>query len=346
PTYNGERFVAQALASVAAQQGDGVEIIAVDDGSTDRTLDILRRWSRALALTIIERPHSGNWVESTAIGTAQARGTYICWLHQDDAWSSRRLTVLRAVLENRPEAAFLVHPCWYSNVQGQRIGYWRCPLPRVRRLLRFDEVARPLLVQCSIGTCGTLFSAEAARQVGAPDATLAYHADWDYWLRLARLGRTLYHPTPLASFRIHAGSQTIARAGEADARLGEARTVLRRHLPHFAACGGDARRVEAVASVSAQLNHALNALVAAQEFDAARLLRAAAKLGPAGWAKLLGDSQIVERCLSRLQASAGLRPLVIEGLRRSMARLAGRQAADGKPGLFTGRAADGAHCPT
>ena len=331
PTYNGEAFLAEALASVAAQRLGGVEVIAVDDGSTDATLAILRQWSRRLPLIVIERPHSGNWVESTVRGMAAARGQYVSWLHQDDTWANERLAALGKLLEAHPRAALVVHPCWYTNAKGKRIGYWRCPLGAGRRLRRgpgrnatesvpYRQVAERLLVQCSIAACGTIFSAEAVEAVGPPDAALTYHADWDYWLRLARLGRTLYYPTPLASFRIHAASQTIARADEADGRLAEARAILRRHLPHFAACGGDAGRIEAVATVSAELNHALNSLVAGQAVELAQLMFKAISLGPAGWATLLRDSRIIERCLSRLQASAGLRPALLGGLRSSLRR--------------------------
>lgn len=336
PTYNGERFLNQALASVAVQRDPEIEIVAVDDGSADRTREILRSWSRRLRLEVIERLHSGDWVSSTAIGMAAARGEYLCWLHQDDAWRVGRAAALRARLAAHPDTAFIVHPCWYSSTRGERIGYWRCRLPPADRFLRYAEVAEPLLVQCSIATCGTLFAAEAARAVGPPDPALRYHADWDYWLRLSRLGRTLHHPTPLASFRIHAASQTIARASEANDRLGEARAILRRHLPCFAGCGGDAARIEAVAALSANLNHALNAIVAGQEFDAVRLLRDALALGPAGWTTLFRDSQITERCLSRLHPSVGLRPAVISGLHRWLARaLAHRPSRSDRRGAAT-----------
>lgn len=331
PTYNGERFLADALASVAAQCDDDIEVVAIDDGSTDATLEILSRWSGRLRLAIIERRHSGDWVSSTAVGMAAARGRYLCWLHQDDMWRKGRLAALRGLVQAQPDAAFIVHPCWYSDTRGERIGYWRCRLRRAGRLLHYGEVAAPLLVQCSIATCGTLFTADAARAVGPPDAALLYHADWDYWLRLAQLGCTLYHPTPLASFRIHATSQTIARAGEADRRLAEARAIIQRHLAFFAATVGDAARIRTVALVSAELNHALNSLVAGQVFDAAGLLHNVLALGPQGWATLVRDSQILERCLSRLHASAELQPTVIRGLRRSMVRCFARRATFSQP---------------
>lgn len=332
PTYNGERFLAEALRSIAAQRGaetgsGDVEVVAVDDGSTDQTLKILRRWARRLRMTIIERSHSGNWVSSTAIGMAAARGQYLCWLHQDDTWRQGRLAALRTRLAAHTHAALIVHPCWYSNPLGRHIGYWRCPLRSVDRLLRFEEVAESLLVQCSIAACGTVFSAEAVRSVGPPDASLVYHADWDYWLRLAALGRTLYYPTPLASFRIHAASQTMSRAGEADDRLAEATVILQRHLPRFAACGCDARRVAAAAEVSAEVNHALISLVAGQRVDVLRLSRRVASLGPSGCTRLLRDSRLVERCLSRLQASAGLRTALLTGLRSSYRRQADASCA-------------------
>ncbi|HET6879935.1 MAG TPA: glycosyltransferase [Pirellulales bacterium] len=315
PTYNGERFLEQALASVAAQHDEDIEIVAVDDGSTDRTLGILRRWSRHVrGVAVIERRRTGNWVSSTAVGMAAARGRYLCWLHQDDTWRPGRAAVLRRVLAAHPAAALVVHPCWYTGVRGERIGYWRCALARKRGLLTFAEVARPLLVQCSIAACGAIFSAEAVRAVGSPDTSLLYHADWDYWLRLARLERTLHVTTPLASFRIHPASQTIGLAAEADRRLVEARAVFRRHMPHFAACGGDAGRVERIAAVSTEVNYALNSLFAGVTIDFRHLLYRVAALGPSGCATLLRDSRLVERCVSRLQAKAGLRPLLCAGM--------------------------------
>lgn len=329
PTYNGERFLDDALMSIAAQAERDVEVVAVDDGSTDGTLDILRRWSRRLRLNVVELRHSGNWVESTRIGTSLADGRYLCWLHQDDFWRPQRLTALRHRLAVHPDAAFLAHPSWYADARGRRIGFWRCPLGEADRLLGFREVGGPLLVQCSIASCGTIFKAEAARAVGSLDTALPYHADWDYWLRLTALGRTLYHRTPLAVFRIHAGSQTIARAEEADARLAEARFILRRHLPTFAAVGGDVNFAAAAASVSAEINHALNSLLNGHTVDFFRLARRVAALGPLGAARLLRDSRLTERCLSRLKAGAGLRPVLLNGFAQAVGRAPSAAALGG-----------------
>ncbi|HWB14525.1 MAG TPA: glycosyltransferase [Pirellulales bacterium] len=305
PTYNGADFIGQALESVVRQDDGTTEVIAVDDGSTDATRRILAAYSGRV--TVIERRHSGNWVESTALGMSAARGEYLCWLHQDDVWRPRRLARLRRLAAEHPDADLIVHPSWYIDASGRRIGYWRCPLPRVNRTLGHAEVTQRLLVQCFVASPATVFRAEAVKQIGLPDARLTYSADWDYWLRLAQLGRTVYHPTPLSCFRIHAGSQTIAQVGEADQRREQERSVVERHLPALAARCAAGRLVGRVARFSVELNHALACALAGRRVEWRSLAADFSRLGMSGWHRLFRDSRVVERCLSRAQA-VGVRP--------------------------------------
>ncbi len=310
PTFNGANFIGHALESVARQHDDAIEIIAVDDGSTDATRAILASYARRLAMRVIARRHSGNWVESTVIGMSVAHGRYLCWLHQDDLWRPSRLAKLRRLAERHPKAAFFVHPSWYIDALGRRIGYWHCPLSHVNRQLGCAEVLSRLLVQCFIASPATLFSAEAVQLVGLPDATLTYSADWEYWLRLARLGASLYHPTPLACFRIHEASQTLARVDQADERRAQQMAVLARHLPGLEDCGQCAEQVGRVARFSIQLNHALTNSVAGRPVQWRSLAAEFAKLGVDGWYRMFRDSRIIERCLSRAQA-VGMRAATV-----------------------------------
>lgn len=307
PTYNGDEFIGHALESVARQDDGTIEVIAVDDGSTDGTQFVLSAYASRLRMSVIEHRRSRNWVESTALGMSSARGTYLCWLHQDDCWRPGRLAALRALTVEHPDAPLVVHPSWYIDASGRRIGYWHCPLPRVRRPLSAAEVLERLLVQCFVATPATLFRADAAAQVGLPDARLTFSADWDYWLRLARLGRTVYHPTPLSCFRIHAASQTMARIGEADDRREQETAVLERHLPDFAARHPAGQTVASTARFSVELNHALTSMVAGRSVPWRLLSSDFARLGLSGWQRLLRDSRVIERCLSRAQA-VGVRP--------------------------------------
>src|SRR5579862_7885736 len=107
PTYNGAAYLAQTLESIECQADCTMEIIAVDDGSSDATLAILHNYSRRLPLRIIARSHIGNWVANTNFGLAKAQGHYVCFLHQDDLWLPGRLRVLRQLLCKEPQAALV-----------------------------------------------------------------------------------------------------------------------------------------------------------------------------------------------------------------------------------------------
>ena len=94
-------------------------MIAVDDGSTDGTLQILRQSSQSLPLVVIERPRIGNWVANTNHAFTVARGEYLSMLHQDDCWLPERLAVLKPLLADRPQSAMAVSCVLVHRRPGQ-----------------------------------------------------------------------------------------------------------------------------------------------------------------------------------------------------------------------------------
>src|SRR6266478_8932244 len=127
PVHNGERYIAEALRSVRAEGTDGYEVIAVDDGSSDSTSDILTEWEQLLPLRRLSRRGGGNWVAATNAGLREARGEYVCFLHQDDLWLPGRLAAIAR--EARMAPTLIVHPSLFVGPDGGRLGTWRCPLP-------------------------------------------------------------------------------------------------------------------------------------------------------------------------------------------------------------------------
>jgi GT2 family glycosyltransferase len=309
-TYNGSAYLESALESLVLQQDKDFEVIALDDGSTDATMSILRRYSTRLAMTIVKREHSGNWVANTNIGLAAATGRYLCWFHQDDTWCPDRVAKLKRLAGQWPDALLLVHSSWFIDAAGHRVGLWRCPFPRKTRYFEPPEVIGHLLVQNSIASTGAVFKAEAARQVGGLDEQLWYTADWDFWLKIAKLGHTVYYPAPLGSVRLHRASQTITRAEAADDLESQYACVLARHLGDWERSRPDGQPIGEVARFSASLNLALLKCAGGRSVNWFGLLSSFILLGPRGWHLFLRDSRIVERATSRFVARLRLRGAV------------------------------------
>ena len=301
PTYNGAAHMAAALDSLAAQVDDDVEVIALDDGSTDETLPLLHRYAKRLPLRIVARGRIGSWVANTNHGLALARGEYVCYLHQDDCWLPHRLSTLKARVTAYPGVALFLHASYFIDAAGRRLGTWRCPLPP-HRPLHSDSVLERLLVQNFIAVPAPLFRREVALDVGAMDERLWYTADWDLWLKLAAAGETFYDPQPLACFRIHALSQTMRQSRDGSEFRRQHEAVLQRHLPAWLRGHADLRPVlPQVAEFAAEVNTALAGSLHQRMPNWVSLLGLGFALGPAGWHRFLRDSRIVERVRARLQ---------------------------------------------
>lgn len=107
PVFNGASFVAKAVASVRAQGDDAIEILVVDDGSTDGTQEVLRGLERSHAIRWFQRDHGGP-ARSRNYGIEAATGQFIALLDCDDEWLPGKLGAQLAIMRRRPEVG-LVH---------------------------------------------------------------------------------------------------------------------------------------------------------------------------------------------------------------------------------------------
>lgn len=300
PTYNGERYLAEALDSVAAQHGhSGVEVLAVDDGSVDGTVEMLRVAAARLPIRILDGPRRRNWVASTNAALREARGSYVCILHQDDRWHPDRLARLSALAAIHPDVDVWLHPSRFIGPEGQVLGRWDCPWPKNRRLAPCDWLPR-LLVQNVVAVPAVLFRRTLLDDVGFMDEARPYTADWEFWLRMARAHSAWVLSEPLSDFRVHPESQTFALAHRPAEFAAQLRDVVEQYRSDARRLGASGR-VEAMALLGVEVNAWLAARVAGARSTARPMVRAAWRCGMAGTAAYVRASQLVPRVLARLR---------------------------------------------
>jgi GT2 family glycosyltransferase len=306
PTFNGERYISQALQSVAAEDDSSVEIVVVDDGSSDATLEIVRSFAGRLRLQLIEREHTGNWVQNTNAGMAACAGTYLCWLHQDDVWCAGRLNAVRRALAAEPRSDAVMHSVWFIDNVGRRIGRWRAPLGRARGVVPARRLAERMLIQCCFATCATVLRRDFCERLGPLNDRLWYSADWDYWLRAAARGCIYFEPQLLAAFRLHSLSQTVKSIWRIDECRTQFQMVLETHIGALAEPLDIPDEVIAAARLAAEINASLAEALAGRVSlgKGCALGVELLKLGPLGWFVYLRGSRIWERVLARIRAGA------------------------------------------
>lgn len=295
PTFNGEKHLKRALDSIVEQDEKSLELIVIDDGSTDATLELLEQYVHSIPYTLLQSVGGKSWIRSTNRGLAQAKGEYVCFLHQDDYWLPSRLATLRKLAARHADAVLLLHPSNFVDDDGRHLGTWNCPFPKNEQLLSSSFLLRRLLVQNFIAIHAPIFRRDAAIAAGALDESLWFTADWKFWTLLACNGNWVYHPEVLGSFRIHPHSQTIQGANSVSLR-GQYEPILDEFLPKLPP--SDA--THALAKFSSECNVALSEFFLHRRWPPLRLLFSATKLGPVGWYKYLRYSRILERVLPRL----------------------------------------------
>jgi len=199
PAYNAARYVQAAVDSVLGQTFRDVEVLVVDDGSTDGTGAVLSRYGKTIRY--LRQENSGvsaarNW------GIQESTGRYVGFLDADDTWFPKKLDRQIAALEGSGQH----RACYSAQMICTEALTPLAVQPSVRRgstledlLLRGNVVGTPSSVLCD----RSLFSI-----VDGFDPRLSQCADWDMWVRLATITEFLYLDEPLVTYRQHGSNMS------------------------------------------------------------------------------------------------------------------------------------------
>jgi glycosyltransferase involved in cell wall biosynthesis len=302
PTYNGESYLAVALESILIQNDLNIECIIVDDGSTDSTLSIISSYQDRLPIKIIQRERIGNWVTNTNHALSLASADYACFLHQDDLWRKDRLKIMKDIIDRHPEINLFLHASQFIDSQGRYLGLWQCPLPQYPSIIESNLMLEKLLIQNFIAIPAPIFKREIVVNLRGLDEKLWYTADWDFWLKIAASGKTIYYPKSLASFRVHVDSQTITRSEKIRDFSNQLEIVARRYFSIWEAPTKRKEKVWKIALFSINLNTALAAKLHGNKINLWKIFGSFFGLGFRGWYKYFRDSRIWERISARLKS--------------------------------------------
>jgi glycosyltransferase involved in cell wall biosynthesis len=215
PSLNQARFLRDALDSVLSQDYPSLEVIVMDGGSTDRSLEILKRY--ADRIHFVSEPDLG---QSHAInkGMALAHGQIVSWLNSDDRLVPGAIGKAVAALSANPDAAML-----YG--EGELIGESGEVVARFGATQAFD-LWTLIHVWDYILQPTVFMRVERLREMGGLDESLHYGLDWDLWIRLGSRWPVVYLPEVLAQSREYGQTKT-ARGGWS--RFRELHSILARH---------------------------------------------------------------------------------------------------------------------
>ena len=214
PSYNQGQFLDQALTSVF-QQDIPIEVFVCDGGSTDNSIEIIKKWEHSLAGW---HSHAdGGQSDAINEGIANGAAPYVCWLNSDDWLLAGGLKKLLSALISQPDVPAVYGQAWnIVEKTAKRYPVW---------VEGFSE--RRLALRCIISQPATLIRRTAWEKVGGLDKSLHMVMDYDLWWRIYKqLGSLYFVDDFIAVNRVHDATKTNTLRKQ---HYSEAMAIVRKH---------------------------------------------------------------------------------------------------------------------
>jgi len=182
PTYNYGRFLPRAIDSVLAQKDVDVEVIVVDDGSTDDTSEILASYGTRIRAF---RQENKGAPAARNLGLHEALGEFVIFLDADDWLLPGALSSRLSFLQRHPAYGWVYGPCIYHDEQGREANKCFATYPFAYRWKRQGWILEHLLSGELIHTCCVMMKNALARDTGGFRPDLPVLQDYEFWLRVA-----------------------------------------------------------------------------------------------------------------------------------------------------------------
>jgi hypothetical protein len=212
PAFNCETLIAEAIGSVLAQDYKSIEIIVIDDGSTDGTIEVVKGFGSQVHL--YQQLNQGAAVARN-LGITRALGRYIAFLDADDYWWIGKISAqLKAMEQTGLRMAYSRFIWWkpdplgnFSDPKGEFARVGNAGLSSAPLVTGWTYA--DLLLDCIVWTSTVIVEKEVLLEAGLFDPHFRKGQDYELWLRLSRLTEMVGLEQPTALYRIHPSSITF-----------------------------------------------------------------------------------------------------------------------------------------
>ncbi len=198
PAYNAATYIESCLKSVVTQSLTDIEVIVVDDGSTDTTASIVRSFLKDSRITLLPKTNSG-CVDAINLGVKHTQCPYIARIDSDDLMEATRLEKQLQVLESSPKVMVVGSDVLLIDEQSKLIGKRTCPHKHKDILLAlpfYNPIAHP----------SVMYRREAFLALGGLNNSMLDAEDYDLWARMLSQGEAVNLAEALTYYRIHRGA--------------------------------------------------------------------------------------------------------------------------------------------
>jgi glycosyltransferase involved in cell wall biosynthesis len=193
-TYNYAHYLPSALDSVLAQTVKDLEVIVVDDGSTDDTQDVMREYGELSFLRYVRTENRGQPAAENT-GVRQARAPWVAFLDADDQWLPAKIEKQLALARNDPDLGVVYSRRLWVDPAG-------CVLDRPQPVLHRGEVLETMFLRNFVCFSSSMVRRGVFDTVGLFDERRRNASDYDLWLRAAMRFRFDYVDEPLVKYRV------------------------------------------------------------------------------------------------------------------------------------------------